>query len=109
MTTFKSALGLCGLSQQQAADYLEVSIDSVKAWSRGKTPPPPGVWDQMADLLERIEAAAKHAAAMLEPGGMDRAVMNNIDADSGENPLPAGADGAAGALALLMAIRDTRG
>lgn len=55
----------------------------------------------MADLYHRIEYAADHASPELEPGLMDRRVMNNVQADDGADPLPG-----AGALALLMAIRD---
>lgn len=109
MTTFKASLGLCGLSQKEAAEYLGVSLDSVKGWCRGKTPPPRGVWDALSDLLARIEGAADNASSMIEPDLMDRAAMNNVEADAGENPLPSGADAVAGALALLLAIRDVRG
>ena len=106
MTTFKSSLGICGLSQQGAAVYLDVSLASVKDWCRGKSAPPLGVWQMMADLLRRIEAAADHTSAMIDIDEMDRRTMNGIDADSGDDPLPSGADSAAGAMALLMAISD---
>lgn len=106
MTTFKSAIYLCGLSQQGAADYLGVSLQSIKDWCRGKSAPPLGIWQMLSGLFRRIEDAADHAAGMLEPAQMDRAAMSNITADDGLDPLPSGADSAAGAMALLLAIQD---
>ena len=106
MTTFKSALGICGLSQQGAAEYLGVSIASVKDWSRGKSAPPIGVWVMLADLWGRIEDAGERAAEQITPEDMDRRALNNVAADDGGDPLPDGADSAAGALAVLSAILD---
>ncbi len=107
MTTYKSALSICGLSQQEAAVFHGVSLASVKDWCRGRSTPPVGVWEQLSDLYQRIEDAADHASAMLEPGLMDRRVMNNVSADSGDEPLPGSGDMAAGAMALLLAIRES--
>lgn len=106
MTTFKSALGLCGLSQQGAATFLGVSIQSVKDWSRGKSAPPFGVWVMLADLWDRIEDAGESAAEKIDPENMDRNQRNNVAADDGQDPLPQGADGTAGAVAVLSAILD---
>lgn len=107
MTTFKAALGICGLSQEQARIYLGVSKQSVKDWSAGKkSAPPMGVWRDLARLMERIEDAADFASSNIEPGLMDKQKMNNVTADNGAEPLPDGADNAAGAMALLLAIRD---
>ncbi|WP_319413955.1 helix-turn-helix transcriptional regulator [uncultured Cohaesibacter sp.] len=106
MTTFKSALGVCGLSQQEAAEFLSVSLGSVKDWCRGKSAPPLGVWAQLANLYSQIEDAADYASARLDADLMDRRVLNNIEADNGADPLPGGASSAAGAMALLLAIKD---
>lgn len=106
MTTFKAALGLCGLSQREAATFFGVSEQSVKNWSRDAAPPPIGVWRELAGLLARIESAADYAAGMVEPELMDRRAMNNVQADDGADPLPGSGADTAGALALLMAIRD---
>jgi len=109
MTTFRYAIAICGLSLRGAADYLGVSYDTVKSWSQGRNAPPLGVWQELAALLARIENAADHAAGHLEHDLMDRRALNSIQADTGADPLPAGADDAAGALAVLLAVRDTRG
>tara|TARA_R100001086_G_scaffold187482_1_gene105569 strand:- start:142 stop:462 length:321 start_codon:yes stop_codon:yes gene_type:complete len=104
MTTFKSALAICGLSQQQAADYLDVSLQTVKHWSGGRNNVPEGVWVMLADLYQRIEAAADFAAVELDR--IDPRQWGNITADDGGDPLPGGADNVAGAMALLLAVAD---
>ena len=106
MTTFKSALGVCGLSQQEAADFLDVSISSVKDWCRGKSAPPLGVWTQLSGLYRQIEDAADFASVRLEVDLMDRRSLNGIEADNGADPLPGGAPSTAGAMAILLAIKD---
>ena len=108
MTTFKAAIAICGLSQQESAEFLGVSVQSVKDWSRGRSTPPIGVWQMLADLYGRIEEAADFAAAHIEPGLMDRRVMNNIAADQGDAPLPGSGDMVAGAMALLLALSDDK-
>lgn len=105
MTVFKSALGVCGLSQSEAADFLEVSIDTVKSWCSGRANPPLGVWQLMASLFEQVQDAADGAADAMEIDGIDPRAFNNVEADMLGNELPvAGALKAAGAMALLMAI-----
>ena len=106
MTTFRAAIQICGLSLSEAADFLGVRPDTAKSWSQGRNAPPPGVWEMLSALYQRIEAAADHASAELEPGLMDRKAMNNVTADDGADPLPGGADAVAGAMALLLAMAD---
>lgn len=107
MTTFKSALAICGLSQIEAAEFLGVSLATVKSWGSGRNAPPLGVWGMLADLLGRLEEAADDVSTYLEPDIMDRRAMNNVQADDGPDPLPGGGADAAGAMALLIAIRDS--
>lgn len=106
MSMFKAALGLCGLSIREAADYLDVSMDTVKHWSAGRRPVPAGVWEMLADLFERIQDAADFAADHMAEDGIPPAAFHNLDADNGPDPLPDAAARAAGAMALLMAIAD---
>lgn len=106
-TTFSAAIAICGLSQQEAADYLDVRLDTVKSWSAGRNPPPEGAWQMLSDLYRRIEDAADYASAQIEPGLMDRRAMNNLQADSGTDPLPGGGDAVAGAMALLLSIGES--
>lgn len=105
MTAFKSSIGVCGLSQSEAADFLDVSIDTVKSWCSGRANPPLGVWRLMASLFEQVQDAADGAADVMDIDGIDPRAFNNIEADMPGNELPvAGALKAAGAMALLMTI-----
>lgn len=106
MGTFKSALGLCGLSQQEAADFLQVSLSAVQSWCTGRRSAPLGVWQQLASLFAQIEDAADGAADTMETNGIDLRALVNLEADLVDDALPiAGATEAAGAMALLMVLR----
>jgi len=66
MTTLFSLLRqVCGLSQREAADFLDARLDTVKSWSAGRNPTPPGVIDALADLANRIDAAADGAVGKI--------------------------------------------
>lgn len=107
VSTFKSAIGVCGLSQQQAAEFLEVGLGTIKDWSSGRANPPRGVWVMLANLFEQIQDAADGAADVMALDGIDPRSYNNIQADIRHDALPTeGATNAAGAMALLMAIAD---
>lgn len=107
MTTFKSALGVCGLSQAEAADFLSVKLDTVKSWCAGRNNPPLGVWQMLASLFEQIQDAADGAADHMALEGIDPRSFNNIAADLRGDELPVTSSAnAAGAMALLMAIAD---
>jgi DNA-binding XRE family transcriptional regulator len=105
MSAFKSAIGVCGLSQSEAAAFLEVSIDTVKSWCSGRANPPRGVWQILASLFQQVQDAADGAADSMTLEGIDPRAWNNIEADITGNELPVeGARRAAGAMALLMAV-----
>ena len=106
MTTFKSALALCGLTQTEAAECFSVSLQTVKHWSSGRNRPPEGVWDMLSDLFERVQDAADYAADHMAIDGIDPRAFGEIEADTGTDPLPGHADRIAGAMALLMSISD---
>lgn len=106
MTTFKSCLAICGLSQSQAADFLGVALQTVKHWSSGRNNPPEGVWQMLSELYARIERAADNAAVQLD--GVNPRQWGKIQADLGEDPLPDGSDDVAGAMALMLAIQDAQ-
>ncbi len=108
MSAFKSAIGVCGLSQTEAADFFQVSLDTVKSWCSGRSNPPLGVWQMLASLFEQVQEAADAAADVMAIDGIDPRAWNNIEADIPGDELPVdGALRAAGAMALLMAIRDS--
>lgn len=111
-TTFAAALEICGLTRAEAAAFLDVSPSSIDDWTKpritkfGPASPPSGVWAQLAVLYRRIEDAADNASGLIQPDLMDRKAMNNLAADSGDDPLPGHADLTAGAMALLLAWAD---
>ena len=104
---FKQARDICGLSQTEAAAYLDLSVDSVKSFDTGRRPVPPGVWQMMADLFERIQDAADFAADHMAENGIDPNAFASLEADEGGDPLPGNGSKMAGAMALLMALRDS--
>ena len=107
MSTFKYALSICGLSQQEAADFLEVRLDTVKSWSAGRNAPPRGVWEHLASLYRQMENAADGAAGAMELGGIDPRAYNSLEADTVGDELPTeGSRYAAGAMALLLTIAE---
>lgn len=106
MSSFKYSLLACGLSQAGAAELFGVRLDTVKSWSSGRNRPPEGVWRRLADLFEQIQDAADSAANHMAVDGIDPRSWSNIQADLAGDPLPAGSDSIAGAMALLMAIND---
>ncbi len=109
MSTFKAALSVCGLSQADAAEFLQVALPTIKSWCSDSNPkaPPLGVWKQLASLFEQIQDAADGAADIMDLEGIDPRSFNNLEADLVGDPLPiAGAMEAAGAMALLMAVAD---
>ncbi len=57
MTDFKNMTGLCGLSIREAADYFEVSQNTVKNWSSGRRGPPDNVVADLACLWGQIYTA----------------------------------------------------
>lgn len=105
MTAFKYALSVCGLSQSEAADFFQVSLQQVKNMSNGRTTVPPGIWLQLSSLFEQIQDTADGAADIMVLDGIDPRAYNNVEADMPGHELPQrGSIKAAGAMALLMAI-----
>ena len=109
MTAFKSALGICGLAQTEAAAFLDVSIDTVKSWcAEGPSSPPRDVWLRLADLFDHIQDAADGVADITALDGVDPHAWNNFKADIPADEMPLqGARRAAGAMALLIAISES--
>lgn len=60
-TQFAVLCQTCGLSQREAAEFLDVRIDTSKSWSQGRRAAPDGVIDALAALAEKIDGAAAAA------------------------------------------------
>lgn len=59
----------CGLSQQEAADWLGSRLDSVKNWDGGRRTCPSGVLAALRDLALRLDAAAAEAVQAVADTG----------------------------------------
>ena len=68
-TSFKLLMRLCGLSQKETAEFLGVSVESIKAWSghgsrdRGRSPAPARGWSSFT-------AGLRHAARKRPSGSI---------------------------------------
>lgn len=63
ITPFALLLARCGLSHREAAQVLDVRLDTVKSWASGRNPTSPGAMDELRALYRRIETAAADALA----------------------------------------------
>ena len=108
MSTFKSALALCGLSQSEASLFLGVSKSSIDKWNRGVSGynPPEGVWVMLADRMRSILEAADYGADHMSVEGIDPRAWSNISVSLGNDNLDSSAEKIAGAMSLMMAIDD---
>jgi len=57
----------CGLSQQEAADYHDVRLDSIKSWCSDRRQVPVAVVAQLQELMRAIELSAEKFAAEINP------------------------------------------
>lgn len=56
ITPIAQAIQICGLSQQEAADYLDVSLSTVKSWCSGRRTLPVGVWRELGQLYHDMRS-----------------------------------------------------
>ncbi|MCC0052153.1 MAG: hypothetical protein H6881_09775 [Rhodobiaceae bacterium] len=107
MTTYKACRQLCGLSQQDASDFHQVPIDTVKSWDNGRRNVPVSILLELASLWRQIEDACDGASSSIELGHIDQKYWRNIEADIVGDELPTeGARKAAGAMALLVTLSE---
>jgi hypothetical protein len=75
----------CGLSQREAAEFLNVRLDTVKNWCINRRFTPPGAIEQLRGLHARIERAAAEALAqMSDLGGRPDVVELGLATDDAE-------------------------
>jgi hypothetical protein len=77
-----------GLSLAQASAFLDARQDSVMSWSSGRRSTPPGVIDELQDLVFRQQVAAQEAAAVIlkkiKKCGLPETIEIGIAADDHE-------------------------
>jgi DNA-binding XRE family transcriptional regulator len=64
--SFNTMLTASGLSQQEAASYLNVSMNSIDSWKRGRYKAPIGILRAMGDLVEAQENAANQTITQIK-------------------------------------------
>jgi DNA-binding transcriptional regulator YdaS (Cro superfamily) len=106
VTTFKTAIAICGFSQSEAADFFGVSLDSVKSWCSGRRSVPDGVWKMLAELYAQIVDVSEDALDTLELEDLREAEVGAIAQQQLAESLPAPALRAAIAMALLARMTD---
>lgn len=57
-TEFALLCNRCGLSHKEAADFLNVRLDTVKSWSNGRNNAPEGAKKDLSQLYSQIEKTA---------------------------------------------------
>lgn len=85
-TLFTGILNLCGLSHREAADFLNVRVDTVKSWSSGRNRVAPGALEELWTLADRIERAAVEAERVFRQqwSGRETVIELGIAADDHE-------------------------
>ena len=69
----------CGLSQQEAADFHDARLDSVKSWCSNRRDPPPGVIAELQDLARDITLAGERFAYRLKRIARENGNDNSFD------------------------------
>lgn len=102
---FKAALGICGLSNEAAAEFIGVSVDTVKKWCSGKRNVPPFAWQPIAKLYTQIVEVSEAALEALDADEINDASLALLAEDVGGERLPnEGATRAAMAMFVLSRI-----
>lgn len=66
MTPFRVLMNLAGLSQREAAAFLDISPSAVDKMSRGTRATPAGIVGDLRELIDRQEEAADNALDLIE-------------------------------------------
>ncbi|NIA67791.1 hypothetical protein HBA54_04235 [Pelagibius litoralis] len=84
MTLFSSVLQGLGLSQREAAAFLEVRPDTVKSWGAGRNAVPDGIWSKLRELADQQTEAAQKAFDLWQDQGEPQEVEFYIAANDDE-------------------------
>lgn len=106
MSVFKAALGICGLSIADAADFLGLSESLVKQYSAGNRQPPDAVWAALASLYEQIVEVSEHTLDAFERDEITPEGVQAIAVHEHGSPLPKPALDAVAAMFILSRMTD---
>ena len=71
ITLYALLIERCGLTLREAADYHDVSIDTIRSWCIERHEAPPGVIAELRELYARIERAAEEALKIISENNPD--------------------------------------
>lgn len=106
MSVFKAALGICGLSIADAADFLGLSESLVKQYSAGNRQPPEAVWAALASLYGQIVEVSEHTLDVFERDEITPEGVQAIATREHGSPLPRPALDAVAAMFVLTRTID---
>lgn len=106
MSVFKSALGICGLSIADAAEFLGLSESLVKQYSAGNRRPPDAVWSALASLYDQIVEVSEHTLDAFERDEITPEGVQAIAEQEHGSPLPKPALDAVAAMFVLTRMLD---
>lgn len=108
-TAFALLSRACGLSQREAAAFLNVRLDTVTSWSTGRNRCPDRVIGELQQLFARIDMAAFGAVALQDELEEDETITARV-AETDEAAQAAGwpCVGAMAAVAGLIVARSIR-
>jgi hypothetical protein len=62
VTAFSALMQRCGLSQREAAEFLDVRLDTVKSWCSGRNPTRHLILAELRQLYRKVERAGRDYA-----------------------------------------------
>lgn len=110
-TTFSLLSQICGLSHREAAQLLNVRLDTVKSWSTGRNRVPDAVLAELAELAARIEAAAAQTLKQIEETAAEHGLPDEVELGIASDDAEAGYIGwpCVGAQATCLGLVLARG
>ncbi|KTR06887.1 hypothetical protein NS365_05485 [Aureimonas ureilytica] len=77
-TTFAHLIALIGMTYDEAAAFLNISVGSIRSYASGARNPPLDVLDRLADLWERVSFRSDIIGPMPEPAHARREAIKAI-------------------------------
>ena len=105
MTAFAMIAQRCGLSLREAADFLDVRLDTVKSWSSGRNPAAAGAIAELRALYAQIERAAGEGLAQIAKMKPETAELGLAKSDAEAKRLGFPCIGAHGAALGIIAAK----
>lgn len=88
MTPFSLLIRLTGLSHQEASDYLNVRLDTVRSWSTGRNPCRASVLNELralAKLQDQVSAETiRHLSEITKTADLDAQIEIGYPVDNAE-------------------------